>query len=46
MVRWAMGVSLLGHRRKEEILEEAEVEPIAMIMRRRRLEWFGHDKII
>ena len=40
MVRWAMG--LLEHRRNEEILEEAKVEPIAMFMRRRRLEWFGH----
>ena len=26
MVRWAMGVSLLEHRRNEEILEEAKVE--------------------
>ena len=37
MVRWAMWVSLLEHRRNEEILEEA----ISMVMRR-RLEWFGH----
>ena len=44
MVRWAMGVSLLEHRRNEDILEEARVEPIAMVMRRRRLEWFGHVK--
>ena len=39
-----MGTSLLEHRRNEEILEEANVEPIAMVMRRRRLEWFGHLK--
>ena len=44
MVRWAMGVSLLEHRKNEEILEEAKVEPIATVMRRRRLEWFGHVK--
>ena len=44
MVRWAMVVSLLEHRRNEEILGEAKVEPIAMVMRRRRLEWFGHVK--
>ena len=31
MVRWAMGVSLLEHRRNEEILEEAKVEAIANI---------------
>ena len=23
-------------------MEEARVEPIAMVMERRRLEWFGH----
>ena len=44
MVRWAMGVSLLGHRRNEEILAEAKVEQIVMVVRRRRLEWFGHIK--
>ena len=35
---------LLEHRMNEEILEEAKVEPIAMVMRGRRLEWFGHVK--
>ena len=44
MVRWEMGVSLLEHRRNEEILEEANVEAIATVMRRRRLELFGHVK--
>ena len=39
-----MGVSLLEHRRNEEILEEAKVEQIATVMRRRRLGWFGHVK--
>ena len=39
-----MGVSLLEHRRNEEILEEAKVERIATVIRRRRLEWFGHVK--
>ena len=34
----------LEHRRNEEILEEAKVEQIATVMRRRRLEWFGHAK--
>ncbi len=34
----------MEHRRNEEILEEARVVPIAMVMRRRRLEWFGHVK--
>ena len=32
MVRWAMGVSLLENRRNEEILEEAYLEPISMVM--------------
>ena len=38
------GVSLLEHRRNEEIVEEAKVEPISMVMRRRKLELFGHDQ--
>ena len=44
MVRWSMGVTLLEHRRNEDILEEANVDAIATVMRRRRLEWFGHVK--
>ena len=30
--------------KNNEILEEAEMEPIAMVMRRRRLEWFGYTE--
>ena len=37
-----MRVNLLEHGGNEEILEEARVEPIAMVMR--RLEWFGQVK--
>ena len=44
MVRWAMGVSLLEHQRNEDILKEAKVELIPIVMRRRRLEWFRHVK--
>ena len=44
MVRWAMDVRLVEHRRNEEILEEAKGEAIATVMRRRSLEWFGHVK--
>ena len=44
MVRWAMGVSLMEHQRNK-ILEEAKVEPIEMVMGRRRLEWFGQVKM-
>ena len=43
MVRRAVCVSLLEHR-GNEILEEAKVEPVAIAMSRRRLEWFGHVK--
>ena len=41
---WTMGVSLLEYQRNEEILEEANVEPIAKGMGKRRLEWFGRVK--
>ena len=37
-------MSLLEHWRNDEILKEAKVKPIAMVMRRRRLEWSGHVK--
>ena len=37
-----MGVSLHGHRRNEEILEESKVELIVMFMR--RLGWYVHIK--
>ena len=39
MVRWPVK---LEHRRNDQILEEAKVEPIAIVMGRRRLKWFGH----
>ncbi len=38
MVLWAMAVSMLEHRRNEEMLEEAKVEAIATVMIWRRLE--------
>ena len=43
-VRWSMSVTLLpGSSKHDEILEEARVEPIVMVLRR-RLEWFGNEK--
>ena len=39
-----MGVSLLEHRRNDQLLEEVKVEQIVMVMRKRGLEWFGHVK--
>ena len=38
MVRWTMRVGLLEHRGD---LGGSKVGPIVMVMRRRRLEWFG-----
>ena len=37
-------IILILIEQNEDILEEAKVEPIAMVMRRRRLEWFGYMK--
>ena len=34
----------VGTPENEEILVEARVEQITMVMRRRWLEWFGHVK--
>ena len=36
--------SLLEHRRNDEILQETKEEPVAITIKRRRLEWFGHLK--
>ena len=35
---------LLEQRRHENIVDEAMLEPTAMVMRMRRLEWVGHVK--
>ena len=32
------------HQRNEQIFEEAKVEPVAIVISSRRLEWFGHVK--
>ena len=42
MVHWEIVVSLLEHRRNEEILEEAQFEPIAMATRRISFESPGN----
>ena len=42
MLRYCMGISLEEHRRNEEITSEARIMPIRDVMRKRRLEWFGH----
>jgi exonuclease III len=42
MIRYCMGISLEEHRRNEDITREVRVMPIKDVMRKRRLEWFGH----
>lgn len=42
MLRYCMGISLEEHRRNEDITAEAKIMPIKDVMRKRRLEWFGH----
>ena len=42
MLRYCLGISLEEHRTNESIREEANVMAIADLMKRRRLEWFGH----
>ena len=42
MVRYCLGISLEEHRRNEDILQEAKVVPIKDLMRRKRMQWFGH----
>jgi len=42
MLRYIHGISLEEHRRNEEIRKEAGVEDISVLMRKRRLQWYGH----
>ena len=42
MLRYCMGISLEEHRRNEDITAEAKIMPIKDVMRKKRLEWFGH----
>ncbi|XP_046848167.1 uncharacterized protein LOC124441744 [Xenia sp. Carnegie-2017] len=42
MIRYCLGVSLEEHRTNESIREEANVMSILKLMRRKRLQWFGH----
>ena len=42
MLRYCLKISLEEHRTNEDIRKEANVIDITTLMRRRRLEWFGH----
>ena len=44
IVRLAMNVSPLAHR-TNEILKKAKLESIAMVMRRRKSEWFWKEEM-
>ena len=41
-MRLAIGVSLLEHRRNDKISDGVKEEPVAITIKRRRLEWFRH----
>ena len=42
MLRWAQGVSLKEHKKKEEVRQQAGVESIEENLRDAILRWFGH----
>ena len=42
MIRWAMGISLREHLTNEEIRRRAGIECISELLKRARLQWFGH----
>jgi len=42
MIRWMCGVSLRERKTNVELRERIGVEPIAVVVRRNRLRWFGH----
>ena len=42
MLRWIAGVKLSDRKHNEEVRRMLDVEPIVNIVRRKRLQWFGH----
>ena len=42
MLRYCLQISLLEHQMNEEIKRKANVMPNLELMRKRRLDWFGH----
>ena len=42
MLRYCLGISLEEHKTNESIRQEANVMSVLDLMRRRRLQWFGH----
>ena len=42
MLRYIQSISLEEHKRNEEIRKQAGVEAISVVMRKRRLQWYGH----
>jgi len=42
MLRYCLGISLEEHQRNEEITSRAKVMPIKDLMRKKRMQWYGH----
>ena len=42
MLRYCLGISLEEHRRNETLTAEAGIVPVKDLMRKRRMQWFGH----
>ena len=46
LLRWVQGVSLIEHKRNEDIRVAATVQPIATHLLQKRLRWYGHVRRI
>ena len=42
MIRWMCGISMKDRRTSEELRRLVGVEPITIVIRSRRLRWYGH----
>ncbi len=42
MLRWARGKTKKDHIKNEDIWREANIEPITMFLRQKRMRWYGH----
>jgi len=42
MIRWMYGIKLNKRKKSEELRELIGLEAITLMIKRRRLRWFGH----
>jgi len=45
IIRWMCGVKLNGRKKSDELCELLGLEPVSLMIKKRRLRWFGLDML-